>query len=77
MALKALDQRLANNASPGPSSATPNGVATQSPRPPPIAAAPRPDAPAMPSAAVAPNNHVTKKSVGEVDVGESENSDSR
>ena len=45
MALKALDQRLANSStlSTAPSQ-------TQPPRPPPVAAASRPDGPAMPSA---------------------------
>lgn len=61
MALKALDQRLAVNASPGPSSAVPNG-GPSTPRLPPAAV----DAPAMPS----PPPHAAKKSAGELDVGD-------
>ncbi|KAF7307091.1 Eukaryotic integral membrane protein [Mycena indigotica] len=74
MALKALDQRIANTSAPSTASSS---SPPQAPRAPPPAAAPRSDDPAMPSAPPAPRSTERTKSVGEVDVGESARSESR
>ncbi|KAJ7103346.1 eukaryotic integral membrane protein-domain-containing protein [Mycena belliarum] len=67
MALKALDQRLANTATPPPSSSSPPKV----PRAPPAAAAARSDTKAMPSSPPgAPRANERSKSVGEIDIGD-------
>ncbi|KAJ6604839.1 eukaryotic integral membrane protein-domain-containing protein [Mycena vulgaris] len=66
MALKALDQRLANTATPPASSSSPPKV----PRAPPPAAAARSDSTAMPSSPPAPRANERSKSVGEVDIGD-------
>ena len=59
MALKALDQRMANSSAPGGSSEA------SAPRPPPAAASSEPDGPPMPSSPVRSNSG----SIGSVDLG--------
>ncbi|KAJ7070862.1 eukaryotic integral membrane protein-domain-containing protein [Mycena amicta] len=67
MALKALDQRLANTAT--APAASSSSSPPQAPRAPPPAAAARADSPAMPSSPPAPRSNERTKSVGEIDVG--------
>ncbi|SJL06197.1 uncharacterized protein ARMOST_09533 [Armillaria ostoyae] len=75
MALKALDQRLANTSSPVGSTSA-NGVALQTPRPPPAAALSRGDSVAIPSPPS--KDHLNgKKSFGESDIGDEGQTDSR
>ncbi|KAJ7446472.1 eukaryotic integral membrane protein-domain-containing protein [Mycena galericulata] len=67
MALKALDQRLANTATPAATGSSP----PPAPRAPPPAAAARSDTTAMPSSPpAAPRANERTKSVGEVDIGD-------
>ncbi|KAJ6621176.1 eukaryotic integral membrane protein-domain-containing protein [Mycena sp. CBHHK59/15] len=69
MALKALDQRLANPSTPAVSHSSPP---PQAPRAPPPAAAARSDSTAMPSSPpAAPRANERTKSVGEIDIGDS------
>ncbi|KAJ7161399.1 eukaryotic integral membrane protein-domain-containing protein [Mycena crocata] len=77
MALKALDQRLANTAAPAASSS--HGTSPpKAPRAPPPVAAVRSDGASMPSSPPAPRVNERSKSVGEIDIGDTKTrSDSR